>query len=157
MNTGATHQFFSTRWTSCRTDLSFLHLPMELHFNLYQMPSPLFLADRFLFHLATGCLPFQSWQTDSWVILIVVSCGHTLARVPTYMGGATWSKAKKLPGNPFKKNFIFLQRWHGQKQKNCQVILLKKTLFFFNTGRRRRCTPWPFAVYRAPAGCCLKV
>ena len=40
-------------------------------------------------------------------LLRVVSCGYTLARVSTYMGGArktstravTWSKAKKLPGN----------------------------------------------------------
>ena len=47
--------------------------------------------------------------------MTVVSCGYTLARVSTYMGGArktstravTWSKAKKLPGNSFQKNFIF--------------------------------------------------
>ena len=56
-------------------------------------------------------------------LLRVVSCGYTLARVSTYMGGArktstravTWSKAKKLPGNPFKKNFIFLQ--HRQEEE----------------------------------------
>ena len=48
-------------------------------------------------------------------LLRVVSCGYTLARVSTYMGGArktstravTWSKAKKLPGNPFKKKLYF--------------------------------------------------
>ena len=66
----------------------------------------------------------MAWKAIVWSA--VVSCGHTLARVPTCMGlitwlffafafDLTWSKAKKLPGNPFKKNFIFLQ--HRQEEE----------------------------------------
>ena len=63
------------------------------------------------------------------MVLEVVSCGHTLARVPTYMGGL----GRLQQG-----------RRHGQKQKNCQVILFKKNFIFLQHRQEEEVYPLPF-------------